>query len=79
LEEGVLPITLEGKLSSGESWQDEICVPHPYTFTMMKLFAFKDWLDDADKELGRYHALDMYTILATTMESEWNQALGFRD
>ena len=79
LEEGVLPITLEGKLSSGEPWQDEICVPHPYTFTMMKLFAFKDRLDDADKEFGRYHALDMYTILATTMESEWNQALGFRD
>ena len=79
LEEGVLPITLEGKLSSGEPWQDEICVPHPYTFTMMKLFAFKDRLDDADKEYGRYHALDMYTILATTMESEWNQALGFRD
>lgn len=79
LEEGVLPITLEGKLSSGEPWQDEICVLHPYTFTMMKLFAFKDRLDDADKEFGRYHALDMYTILATTMESEWNQALGFRD
>ena len=79
LEEGVLPITLEGKLSSGEPWQDEICVPHPYTFTMMKLFAFKDRLDDADKEFGRYHALDMYTILATTMESEWNHALGFRD
>ena len=46
---------------------------------MMKLFAFKDRLDDADKDFGRYHALDIYTILATTMESEWNQALELRD
>jgi hypothetical protein len=46
---------------------------------MMKLFAFKDRVDDADKEFGRYHALDLYTILATTMEMEWKQALELRD
>ena len=45
---------------------------------MMKLFAFRDRLDDADKEFGRYHALDLYTILATTMEMEWNQAIEFQ-
>ena len=79
LEDGLLPVTLEGKLGSGEPWQAEIFLPHPYTFLMMKLFAFRDRLDDADKEFGRYHAMDLYTILATTSEMEWREALRFRD
>ncbi|MCX5991397.1 MAG: hypothetical protein NTZ04_03580 [Chloroflexi bacterium] len=78
LEEGLLPETLNGKLSSGEPWQAEVFLPQPYTFLMMKLFAFKDRLNDANKEFGRYHALDMYTILATTMETEWKHALELR-
>jgi hypothetical protein len=52
---------------------------YPYTFSMMKLFAFRDRLDDSDKEFGRYHALDLYTILATTTEEEWEYALQLRD
>jgi hypothetical protein len=79
LEEGLLSISLEGTLSSGETWESEIFIPHPYTFSMMKLFAFKDRLDDPDKEFGRYHALDLYTILATTTEEEWRYALQLRD
>jgi hypothetical protein len=78
LEEGLLSESLTGKLSSGESWQAEVFLPHPYTFMMMKLFAFRDRLDDVDKEFGRYHALDLYTILATTMEMEWNQSIEFQ-
>jgi len=78
-QEGLLHDTLEGKLGTGEFCQAEICVPQPYTFLTMKLFAFRDRLHDANKEFGRYHALDMYTILATTMESEWNLALELRD
>jgi len=79
LEEGLLPVSIEGKLGSGEPWQAEIFLPHPYTFLMMKLFAFKDRLDDVNKEFGRYHALDLYTILATTTEEEWRYALELRD
>ena len=79
LEDGLLTVTLKGKLGSGEPWQAEIFLPHPYTFLMMKLFAFRDRLDDADKEFGRYHALDLYTILATTSETEWREAVRFRD
>ena len=79
LEEGLLSMSLEGTLSSGETWESEIFLPHPYTFSMMKLFAFKDRLDDPDKEFGRYHALDLYTILATTTEEEWRYALQLRD
>ena len=79
LVEGLLPVTLEGKLSSGAQWQAEIFLPHPYTFLIMKLFAFKDRLDDERKVFGIYHALDLYTILATTTEVEWEQALELRD
>ena len=79
LEEGLLMITLNGNLSSGNSSQVEVFLPNPFTSLMMKLFAFRDRIDDADKDFGRYHALDMYTILATTMEIEWDQALELRD
>jgi hypothetical protein len=46
---------------------------------MMKLFAFRDRRADRDKEFGRYHALDIYSILATTSEMEWNRALTLRE
>ncbi len=45
----------------------------------MKLFAFRDRFEDPNKEFGRYHALDLYTILATTTEEEWKYALQLRD
>ncbi len=79
LEKGLLSIMLIGTLSSEESWKSEIFLPHPYTFSMMKIFAFRDRLDDPNKEFGRYHALDLYTILATTTEEEWEYALHLRD
>lgn len=79
LEEGLLTETLTGNLSTGIPWQAEVYLPHPYTFAMMKLFAFRDRLGDADKEYGRYHALDLYTIMATTTESEWRGALAMRE
>ncbi len=79
LEEGLLTKALAGRLTSGKHWQAEVLLPHPYTFLMMKLFAFRDRLNDINKEFGRYHALDLYTILATTAEMEWEQALKFRD
>jgi len=75
LEDGLLSVPLKGKLSSGDPWESEVFVPHPYTFLMMKLFAFKDRLNDPNKDFGRYHALDLYSILATTMEEEWRYAL----
>jgi len=79
LEEGLLPVLMSGNLSSGKPHKSEVFLPHPYTFLMMKLFAFKDRLEDADKEFGRYHALDLYTILSTTTEKEWRYALKLRD
>lgn len=50
LEDGLLKIMLAGNLSSGQHWESEVFLPHPITFLMMKLFAFRDRFDDADKE-----------------------------
>lgn len=79
LEEGLISIELSGKRSSGDSFSAGVFLPHPYTFLLMKLFAFKDRVQDSDKEYGRYHALDLYTIMATTTEEEWSQAKEFHD
>lgn len=79
LDKGLLPMPLNGNLSSGDPWETEVFIPHPFTFLMMKLFAFRDRLEDVNKEFGRYHALDLYMILATTTEQEWKTALEMRD
>ncbi len=78
LEEGLLVTTLRGKLSSGELSEATIFLPHPFTFLMMKLFAFRDRLDDENKDFGRYHAIDLYTVLAAITEPEWEQAKELR-
>jgi len=79
LEEGLLAVCLERDLGSGQRERGDVFLPHPFSFLLMKLFAFKDRLNDPNKDLGRYHALDLYSILATTTEQEWTEALGFRD
>jgi hypothetical protein len=79
LDRGLLPETIIGILSSGHSWNAEVFLPNAYTFLMMKLFAFRDRLDDKNKQFGSYHAMDMYTILATTTEKEWVEACDIRD
>lgn len=79
LEQELTPVVITGSLSSGEDWSAKVFLPHPYTFLMMKLFAFKDRFEDENKEFGRYHALDLYTIVATTTEQEWRYALELRN
>lgn len=79
LEDDLLSLTIDGKTSDGTSFQSEVSIPHPLTFIMMKLFAFRDRVNDTNKDFCRYHALDIYAILAMTSESEWNRALELRD
>lgn len=76
---GNLEIPVEETLDSGEIWRSDVSVPHPFTFAMMKLFAFRDRFDDPDREFGSYHALDIYSIIATTTEEEWVQAPTLRE
>jgi hypothetical protein len=51
-----------------------VFLPHPFTYSLMKLFAFRDQVDDATKGNGSHHALDLYSIIAMMTESQWKQA-----
>lgn len=79
LEKRLLSMPLRGRLSTGETWEAEVLLPHLFSFLTMKLFAFHDRFQDSDKEFGRYHALDIYTIVATATEPEWKEALECQD
>jgi len=74
LEDDLLPFRLEGTTSKGDSHHATVFLPHPFTYAMMKLFAFRDRFNDADKDFGRYHALDLYTVIAMVTEAEWETA-----
>ena len=85
LEDGLLPLQFKGETSGGMEHAAEIFLPQPLTFAMMKLFAFRDRATtergehgEEAKKLGRYHALDLYTVVATASESEWIHALKLR-
>jgi hypothetical protein len=43
----------------------------------MKLNAFSDRKGDADKDLGRHHALEAYTIVGMMTEPEYERAKAF--
>jgi hypothetical protein len=53
-------------------------LPHPFTYLVLKLFAFRDQHDNAEKDYGRHHAFDIYTTIALITESEWTEAIEIR-
>jgi len=75
IDESPVTLTISGNRSNGEPAQAKIHVPHPFTYLMMKLFAFRDRKEDGNKNLGRHHALDLYTIVAMQVESEHQESL----
>lgn len=77
LEDGFVPIVLDGSLSTGESYSSEVLIPHPFTYILMKLHAFRDRLDDDRKELGQHHALDLFRAVAMMSETELEEASRF--
>jgi len=48
----------------------EVLVPQAFPFALMKLGALRDRINDADKDEGRHHALDLYRIVAMLTEAE---------
>lgn len=76
-------------LKIGEAGQ-RVLVPHPYSYLLLKLFACRDQLhrqreagaaddrQDADQR-ARYHAFDLYRIIAMMTAPEVAEAEAFRD
>jgi hypothetical protein len=75
LEENLQSITIEGNLSNGKMARLDVFLPHAFTFLMMKLFALHDRIDDAEKDYGRHHALDLYMIIAMMTQEDWNNCV----
>lgn len=73
LEEGCTEIEVTGWLSSGERHAAKVLVPQPFSYLMMKLFAFRDRKDDEDKDMGRHHALDVLRIVAMMTRHEYEE------
>lgn len=72
LEENLQEVNLQIADDSGES--KSVYLPHPFTYSLMKVFAFRDQVDNAAKGNGSHHALDLYSIIAMMTEPEWKQA-----
>jgi hypothetical protein len=72
IDDSPLPIPVTGKRSNGEPHQVMVCVPRPFPYLMMKLHAFHDRKDDADKQMGQHHALDLFTIVGMLTADEYD-------
>lgn len=75
IEENLLPINI----ADNDERRLEIYLPHPFSYLVMKLFAFRDRLEDEEKDFGAYHAFDIYRIIAMMTENEWNEAVKLRE
>jgi hypothetical protein len=74
IEEDLIEIPLDGQRTTGQPHRASIFLPQPFTYALMKLFAFRDRKDDTAEDFGRHHALDLYTIVAMATEAEWGTA-----
>ena len=81
VEEEPLFIPIEGRRSTGEQYQAQVCLPQAFPYALMKLFAFRDQKDNPDprKDKGRHHALDLYAIVAMMTEPEYEFAKRARE
>ncbi|MBN1488429.1 MAG: hypothetical protein JXA69_00805 [Phycisphaerae bacterium] len=73
IEESCTEIEVDGCLSSGEAHEATVCVPQSFSYLLMKLWAFRDRKDDADKDMGRHHALDVLCIVAMMTRQEYEE------
>jgi hypothetical protein len=51
-----------------------VFLPHPFSYVLLKLYAFRDRREDPAKDLGRYHAFDIYTSIAMMTEEHFLEA-----
>jgi hypothetical protein len=74
IEEHPVPVPVSGVRSNGAPHAGTVDVPDAFPYLVMKLHAFADRLTDANRDLGRHHALDLYTIVGMMTEPEYERA-----
>ena len=68
-------IPVRGFRIDGTEDATEVFIPHAFTYLLMKLHAFADRREDARKDVGRHHAMDLYRIVAMMTEAEYHRTL----
>jgi predicted nucleotidyltransferase len=71
VDQHLLPVELEYGAE-----RVSVHIPHPFSYLVLKLFAFRDRREEALK--GAYHAFDLFTIIAMMTEEEWAEAEDLR-
>jgi hypothetical protein len=56
----------------------EVFLPHSFSYTLLKLFALRDQIENEAKKFGRHHAFDIYTTWAMMTEEEFVKAEDLR-
>ena len=56
-----------------------IYLPSCFSFLVMKLYAFRDRIDDEKKEFGKHHAYDIFATIINMDEADWNTAAEQRE
>jgi hypothetical protein len=74
IEDEPIAVSISGRRSTGKTSTGTVYVPQAFPYLMMKLHAFNDRKEDEDKDLGRHHALDLYTIVGMMTEQEYERA-----
>ena len=65
-----ITIPIAGRLSSGKEHRTVVLIPQAFSYLLMKLHAFRDRMNDAEKNLGQHHALDVYRIVGMLTREE---------
>jgi hypothetical protein len=77
IEDRPVPVTVSGSTSDGSEYQSTVLVPEAFPYLMMKLHAFADRKDEANRDFGRHHALDLYAVVGMMTEDEYERAKAF--
>jgi hypothetical protein len=77
IEDDPITIAVSGQRSDGSSCEGAVEIPQAFPYLMMKLHAFDDRKDQPNKDFGRHHAMDLYTIIGMMTEEEYERAKGW--
>jgi hypothetical protein len=77
IEDQPIRVPVDGITSDGKPYSTTVYVPEAFPYLLMKLHAFGDRKADVNRDLGRHHALDVYTIVGMMTESEYERAKVF--
>ncbi|HTU21554.1 MAG TPA: hypothetical protein VMG10_26185 [Gemmataceae bacterium] len=77
IEDQPIGVAVAGITSDAKPYGGTVYVPEAFPYLLMKLHAFRDRKADADRDLGRHHALDIYAIVGMMTESEYERAKAF--